>query len=87
MTPIDTLEKEARAMLRLIGPRVAAFQDENVALKLCTICTPPPKVYECFICTFACEMRWQYDLHVKINPEYCRRYAQKWAGRYAEMHS
>jgi hypothetical protein len=87
MRPIDQLEKEARSMFRLIGPRVSAAQDESAALKMCPSCTPPAKVYECFICGFACEMQWQYNLHIKINPETCQRYASRWAKRYAEQNS
>lgn len=86
-TALDDLEKQARTLLRLVGPRVSAAQDEDVSLKLCNTCTPPEKVYECFICTFACEERWRYSLHVKINPETCQRYAAKWAKNYAEQNS
>ena len=87
MSGIVELEKEARAMFRLIGPRASAAQDESAALRLCTVCTPPPKVYECYLCRFACEEQWRYTLHIKINPETCQRYAKKWADRYADMYA
>lgn len=87
MLNIAELEKEARAMFRLVGPRVTAADDENVALRRCGVCTPAAKVYECFLCKFACEERWRYTLHIKINPETCQRYAAKWSKRYAEMNS
>lgn len=87
MKPIEQLERDARAMFRLVGPRVSAAQDENATLRMCPVCEPPPHVYECYICGFACEERWRYNLHIKINPETCQRYANRWAKRYAEMNS
>jgi len=84
---IEQLEEQTRSMLRLVGPRVSAAQDENISLKLCPTCTPEPKRYECFLCTFTVEDQWRYDLHVKINPETCQRYAAKWSRRYAELNT
>ena len=80
---LEIVEKEARAMFRLFGPRVTAADDENFAIRRCDRCSPPAKLYECYICTFTCEERWRYDLHHKINPETCQRYARKWAERFA----
>jgi hypothetical protein len=80
---LEQLEGDARKMLRLIGPRVTAADDENVAIKRCTKCSPEPEVHRCFICQFAAQERWQYLLHLKINPETCQRYANKWARNWA----
>ena len=87
MTAIEQLERDARAMFRLIGPRVSAAQDESATVKLCTRCTPEPKSWECFLCGLAFPDQWRYDMHIKINPETCQRYATKWAKKYAEMHT
>lgn len=87
MKSIDQLEMDARAMFRLIGPRVSAAQDENASVRLCTRCTPEPKHYECYLCGFACEEQWRYALHVKINPETCQRAAVRWAANYARLNS
>lgn len=82
---IEDLEAQARTMLRLIGPRVSAAQDEQInLLRRCNICTPQPHIYQCYICGLATEEHWRYALHIKINPETCQRYATRWAKRYAE---
>lgn len=82
---IDMLEEQARGLLRLFGPRVSAAQDENIALRHCRKCTPPEPVWQCFICGTVFPDRWRFDLHTKIDPETCQRYARKWASTYAEM--
>jgi hypothetical protein len=70
-------------MLRLIGPRVSAAQDESFTFNKCDTCSPPERVYECFICRMATHERWQYKLHVDINPETCQCYAKRWAASFA----
>ena len=87
MRPIEQLERDARTMFRLVGPRVSAAQDETAALKLCTICTPEPPVYQCYICGFASYEKWRWALHVKINPETCQRVAARWSKLYSEQNS
>lgn len=82
---VDLLMEQARIMLRLVGPRVSAAQDENIAIRKCRRCTPPPPIYTCYICGATTEDRWQFDVHVKIDPETCQRYAKAWAKRYSEM--
>lgn len=72
-------------MLRVVGPRVSAAQDEQVNFRHCTTCTPPPQVHTCILCSFATEEKWRYQLHNNINPETCqrtvRRKAKQWASK------
>lgn len=82
---IEDLEAQARSLLRLVGPRVSAMQDEQInLLRRCRICAPEPKVYQCYICGFAVEERWRYDVHIRIDPETCQRYAKRWAAKFSE---
>ena len=92
MTPtpplmLDELIADARVLLTLFGPKVSAAQDENPGLRHCTICTPPPKVYTCFICRFETEDRWRYNLHVDLNPKWCQEAGERWANNYARIHA
>lgn len=80
---VTMLEHRARSAMMLIGPKVAA--DTPFAIRHCTKCTPPPEVYQCPACDAETTEAWQYDVHLALNPKYCReradRKARKWASR------
>ena len=76
-------EQAARMLLRLVGPRVSAVQDEKIALKYCSQCEPDPLLYGCPICGFTSETKWQFSVHLMVNPETCQRTADRKARRWA----
>lgn len=78
---LDQLCKDTRAMLRLIGPRVSATQDERFAQ--CNLCNPPPPVYECVICHMATEHKWVYKMHIQSTSGPCFRTMQKRAYQFS----
>lgn len=84
---LEVLEKSARAMFRLIGPRFTANDDrqDNLAIRHCRVCTPAPKIFECPVCNGIFGERWQLSLHIRINPETCQRFgdmkARRWAAK------
>lgn len=80
---IEQLEEQARSLLRVMGPRTSAAQDEHVNVRHCLRCTPPAEVYQCVLCGFATEERWRYAMHNLINPETCQRVVTKKAKRWA----
>lgn len=81
---LEMLEADARTLMRTFGPRVAAAQDENIAIRRCNRCNPPARVWTCYLCQFATEEKWRFDLHNRINPETCQRTARRWARAYSE---
>jgi hypothetical protein len=80
---LDRLCVDTRRLLRLVGPRVSAAQDEQMQFRRCRICTPDEETKTCVICGFTAAMPWQYGLHLRINPETCQRIAAKKARRWA----
>ena len=80
---LDVLEAQARVLLRTVGPRVAAAQDEQLTIRRCRKCTPDPPVFRCPICGLETTYRARIKLHYATDPLYCQaegeRRARLWA--------
>lgn len=79
---IQRLTDRAKSALTLIGPKVAP--DTPFAIRRCLTCTPPPEVFQCPLCDSETTVRWQYDMHMALNPKYCRDRAAKKARKWSQ---
>lgn len=86
MARVNRLAVEARTLLRTVGPRISAAQDrqDEVSIKHCSFCNPPPHMYSCPLCGFASEAKWRMSLHVDLRPKWCTDRAAKKAREWAK---
>jgi hypothetical protein len=69
---VNMLMAEARILLRTFGPRVPGAADENLTIRRCAKCTPPPEMHTCAVCGASFEEPWRLSLHISTNPKWCQ---------------
>lgn len=83
MQRFDALDADTRVLMRTFGPRLDAGQDGDPSFRHCRICNPDPPALKCSVCDTEFAEKWQYRLHLKINPETCQRWGERKAKAWA----
>jgi hypothetical protein len=91
---LEMAEQQCRQMMRLVAPVVDRMPElypnlvkasDNVGIKHCRVCNPPPQLFKCQLCDWETEDRWRMATHVDLRPKWCLDRAKKketvWASK------